>query len=65
MEEQFYLVWPLMLAFLLWACKRRPERMVVPMLASCVASTVLMAVLYNPADPSRASTTAPTPAPAA
>jgi peptidoglycan/LPS O-acetylase OafA/YrhL len=51
-EEQFYLVWPLVLAFLLWSCKRRPERMVVPMLAMVVVSTVLMAVLYNPADPS-------------
>jgi peptidoglycan/LPS O-acetylase OafA/YrhL len=51
-EEQFYLVWPLVLALLLWVCKRRPERMVVPMLGMVLVSTVLMAVLYNPSDPS-------------
>jgi peptidoglycan/LPS O-acetylase OafA/YrhL len=53
-EEQFYLVWPLILLFLLWACKRRPERMAIPMLGMALASTVLMAVLYNSTDPSRA-----------
>jgi peptidoglycan/LPS O-acetylase OafA/YrhL len=51
-EEQFYLVWPLVLALLLWACRRRPERMVVPMLGLVLVSTVLMAVLYRPSDPS-------------
>ena len=53
-EEQFYLVWPLILILLLVVCRRRPERMVIPMLAMVAGSTVLMAVLYNPADPSRA-----------
>ena len=53
-EEQFYLVWPVILVLLLALCKRRPERMVVPMLGMVAASTVLMAVLYNPTDPSRA-----------
>ena len=36
-----------------WSCKRRPERMAIPMLAMVLVSTVLMAVLYNAADPSR------------
>jgi len=53
-EEQFYLVWPLLLALLLWACKRRPERMAIPMLALVAGSTLLMAALYNPVDPSSA-----------
>jgi len=53
-EEQFYLVWPLILVGLLVLCKRRPERMAIPMLAMVAASTVLMAVLYDAADPSRA-----------
>jgi peptidoglycan/LPS O-acetylase OafA/YrhL len=52
-EEQFYLLWPLLLALLLVVCKRRPERMAIPMLAMVIGSTVLMAVLYNPVDPSR------------
>jgi peptidoglycan/LPS O-acetylase OafA/YrhL len=53
-EEQFYLVWPIILVVLLVLCRRRPERMAIPMLAMVAASTVLMAVLYNPTDPSRA-----------
>jgi peptidoglycan/LPS O-acetylase OafA/YrhL/lysophospholipase L1-like esterase len=53
-EEQFYLLWPLILILLLVVCRRRPERMAIPMLAMVAASTVLMAVLYSPADPSRA-----------
>ncbi len=52
-EEQFYLIWPLIVVLLLVVCRRRPERMAIPMLAMVAASTVLMAVLYNPTDPSR------------
>jgi peptidoglycan/LPS O-acetylase OafA/YrhL len=52
-EEQFYLAWPLIMVALLMLCKRRPERMAVPMLVMVAVSTVLMAVLYNAADPSR------------
>ena len=52
-EEQFYLVWPLIVCFLLWW--RRSLRV---LLAACVvmivASATLMAVLYVPGrDPSR------------
>ncbi len=52
-EEQFYIVWPLIMVALLVVFKRRPERMAIPMLAMVFGSTVLMAVLYNSADPSR------------
>ena len=52
-EEQFYLVWPIVMIVLLTVFKRRPERMVVPMLAMVAASTVLMVLLYDPTDPSR------------
>jgi peptidoglycan/LPS O-acetylase OafA/YrhL len=52
-EEQFYLVWPVLLAVLLVMCKGRPERLALPLLAMVIGSTVLMAVLYDPVDPSR------------
>ncbi|HEX5504293.1 MAG TPA: acyltransferase family protein [Thermomicrobiales bacterium] len=51
-EEQFYLVWPLVLAV---ALRRWPRRRVLGgILAGAVASWALMALLYRPgADPSR------------
>jgi peptidoglycan/LPS O-acetylase OafA/YrhL len=52
-EEQFYLLWPLILsALLIW--RRRARKIVVPIVAAIAGSTVLMALLYRPAtDPSR------------
>ena len=52
-EEQFYLVWPLLLiAMFALGCSRKAMRRVVAVLA--VASAVAMAVLYDPlGDPSR------------
>jgi peptidoglycan/LPS O-acetylase OafA/YrhL len=51
-EEQFYLVWPLMLVFGLR--KLHPRNMLVLTGVLAVASCVLMSLLYNPsADPSR------------
>ena len=52
-EEQFYLLWPLVLAgLLIW--RRRRRRALSPIVLAIVGSTVLMAVLYHPAtDPSR------------
>ena len=53
-EEQFYVLWPLLLAFLLavWGRHRRRILLLVGMLV--VASTIEMAVLYHPyTDPSR------------
>jgi peptidoglycan/LPS O-acetylase OafA/YrhL len=51
-EEQFYLLWPLVLALLLkW---REPRRLVMPILGLAAASAALMAVLHDPTgDPSR------------
>ena len=51
-EEQFYLLWPLVLALLLkW---REPRRLAGPILGLAALSAVLMAVLHDPtADPSR------------
>jgi peptidoglycan/LPS O-acetylase OafA/YrhL len=51
-EEQFYLLWPLVLALLLrW---REPRRLAAPILGLAAASTLLMAVLHDPTgDPSR------------
>jgi peptidoglycan/LPS O-acetylase OafA/YrhL len=54
-EEQFYLVWPVVL---LWALRGRralnPRLLVRPLLLAAVASTVLMALLFEPySDPSR------------
>jgi peptidoglycan/LPS O-acetylase OafA/YrhL len=53
-EEQFYLLWPLILSFLLaWWGKQR-GKLLLAILGGALASTVLMAVLYTPyTDPSR------------
>jgi peptidoglycan/LPS O-acetylase OafA/YrhL len=51
-EEQFYILWPLLLSAMMWAW--RPRYVLLAVLAGAVASTVLMAVLYQPdVDPSR------------
>jgi peptidoglycan/LPS O-acetylase OafA/YrhL len=52
-EEQFYLLWPLILfGLLMW--RRSSRRVVGPILLAIAGSTVLMALLYHPAtDPSR------------
>jgi peptidoglycan/LPS O-acetylase OafA/YrhL len=51
-EEQFYLLWPLLLSFLLSRVGRL--RTVWAMLGMAVVSLLLMAILYDPAvDPSR------------
>ena len=51
-EEQFYLLWPPVLAL---AVRRRPHRRLVkPLLAAVAVSALLMALLFRPyADPSR------------
>jgi peptidoglycan/LPS O-acetylase OafA/YrhL len=53
-EEQFYLLWPLIFSLLLaWLGSRR-GKLLLAVLAGALASTVLMAVLYEPyTDPSR------------
>ena len=55
-EEQFYLAWPLIAAavFAAPAVRRDPARLAGWVLVAALASAVLMAVLYDPANPSRA-----------
>jgi peptidoglycan/LPS O-acetylase OafA/YrhL len=49
-EEQWYLLWPLVLGLLL-----RMRRLLLPvLLTGAFASAVVMAILYEPGDPSRA-----------
>jgi peptidoglycan/LPS O-acetylase OafA/YrhL/lysophospholipase L1-like esterase len=50
-EEQFYLVWPLLLVLVLVRMPRWLRLILVSLLAT--ASAVAMAVLYTPADPNR------------
>ena len=50
-EEQFYLVWPLLLVVVLVRMPRRLRLALVGLLAA--ASAVAMAVLFTPADPNR------------
>jgi peptidoglycan/LPS O-acetylase OafA/YrhL len=53
-EEQFYLVWPLLLAGLFAACGRRTPRVVsIGSLALAAVSIAAMWMLYDPRNPSR------------
>lgn len=57
-EEQFYLLWPLLLWVLLWLLRVRSgkqlSRLLLPVLLMAGAATVLMIVLFDPfGDPSR------------
>jgi peptidoglycan/LPS O-acetylase OafA/YrhL len=52
-EEQFYLLWPLLIVALLALFRKRPDRLFGAMLALALSSAVLMALLYRPIDPSR------------
>lgn len=47
-EEQFYLMWPLLLAFGLRKKARNPRRLLKWILLAVVGSAVAMALLYNP-----------------
>jgi peptidoglycan/LPS O-acetylase OafA/YrhL len=51
-EEQFYLVWPLVFAFV--AARSRLRTLFVVCVGGVIASQVLMIALYDEADPSRA-----------
>jgi peptidoglycan/LPS O-acetylase OafA/YrhL len=50
-EEQFYLLWPLVFA----ACMTRfgNRRLLVGVIAGAIASSLLMAILFDPANPNR------------
>ncbi len=51
-EEQFYLLWPLLLAVAVLVLSRR--RLAGAVVALALVSAALMAALYDPADPTRA-----------
>jgi peptidoglycan/LPS O-acetylase OafA/YrhL len=52
-EEQFYLVWPLVVATLLWlAGRRRTWLLAVAAALGAIGSAMLLAAQWNPADPS-------------
>jgi len=51
-EEQFYLVWPLVLAAFLALRRGGRQRLLAVSLGGAAASIILMAVLYNPSHPS-------------
>jgi peptidoglycan/LPS O-acetylase OafA/YrhL len=53
-EEQFYLVWPLLLAGIAVAVRRRPAALVAVLLGGAAVSAVALAALYDEANPSRA-----------
>ena len=53
-EEQFYLVWPVLIAIALWLGRRRPAVVAGLCIAGIAASAIAMALLYDPGDPSRA-----------
>ena len=53
-EEQFYLVWPLVTFLCLRVARGRRWALVTACITGIIASTLLMASLYNRADPSRA-----------
>ncbi len=52
-EEQFYLLFPLFLAILLARLGRRPARLSLVLGGLAIASTIEMAVLFDPENPSR------------
>jgi peptidoglycan/LPS O-acetylase OafA/YrhL len=52
-EEQFYLVWPLLFACGLRVWRHRPTRLVLVLVAGAALSALLMALMYDPLDPSR------------
>ena len=52
-EEQFYVIWPLVMVVVLTLFRRHLPMIGVAFLVGSVGANVLMAVLYNPANPNR------------
>jgi peptidoglycan/LPS O-acetylase OafA/YrhL len=53
-EEQFYIVWPIVFGFLLRRVRGRVHRLALPLATAAAVSAVAMAVLFTPGvDPSR------------
>jgi peptidoglycan/LPS O-acetylase OafA/YrhL/lysophospholipase L1-like esterase len=53
-EEQFYLLWPLVVFVVLRWCRRRSGVLIGVAAVAGVASAIAMVVVYSPADPTRA-----------
>ena len=54
-EEQWYLLWPLVFVLAMGLVRGRTERLVVPIVLAALASTVWMAIVFDPSgDASRA-----------
>ena len=53
-EEQFYILWPLIVAGALWFNRRKDGVLAAICILGIVASTATMASIYSPGDPSRA-----------
>ena len=54
-EEQWYLVWPLVFVALMRATGNRARRLLLPVLAMAAVSALTMILLYRPDDPDRAN----------
>src|SRR3954464_1458210 len=50
-EEQFYLLWPIAFAFFMTRFGQR--RLVIGVIAGAIASSLLMAILFDPGNPNR------------
>ena len=53
-EEQFYIVWPILVAGALWIGRKRPVVLAAICVVGIAVSGIAMALLFNPGDPSRA-----------
>jgi peptidoglycan/LPS O-acetylase OafA/YrhL len=52
-EEQFYLVWPIVVAFVAWRSRHVHRTIIVCCVVASVASLLWMIKLFDPADPTR------------
>ena len=53
-EEQFYLLWPIIVGAVLWLGRKRPAVLAGTCVVGIAISVLAMAALYDPNDPSRA-----------
>ncbi len=52
-EEQFYLIWPLVVGLIAWRSRHPHRTVIVGCVVASLASLWLMVVLFDPADPTR------------
>ena len=52
-EEQFYLVWPLVVALIAWRSRNAHRTVIIVCLVTSAVSLMLMIALFDPADPTR------------